>query len=263
MRPSPSGRRRGEGHEALPAFWSRPPGGCRARSSSCSPREGLSGELGESLPLDAERLLLVNARSRPAHNVRLIRRFLHGEGYHWASDLSEETGGARHLAAGRPPRTGILEGDAARLAASCGTSPTVRDLLGDAAGGPAPLHGAAAVRRRQHLPLGRAHRDPHPEGRRRPGERPAAGPAPEAGGGAGRLGGRGRGLHPGHRYAQGAQAARPRQRALLELQLPGRAHHARQPALRRRLPDDAEGRPPLRAGRPAGWSKCSRRSWAP
>ena len=40
--------------------------------------------------IDESRLLWVNARSRASQNVRLVRRFLHGEGYRWASDLDEE-----------------------------------------------------------------------------------------------------------------------------------------------------------------------------
>jgi two-component system NtrC family sensor kinase len=78
-------------------------------------RQGLSDGAAGALPLDMQRLLLVNARSRPAHNVRLIRRFLHGEGYRWASDLAEESGahGASLLDGARAP--GLAEGETARV----------------------------------------------------------------------------------------------------------------------------------------------------
>ena len=52
--------------------------------------DGLARPELDSDLVEDSRLLWVNARSRASQNLRLIRRFLHGEGYSWASDLDDE-----------------------------------------------------------------------------------------------------------------------------------------------------------------------------
>ncbi len=118
----------GEDHEALAGLLEQAAGRLPGSKFIVFAREGLSGETLGELPLDAERLLVVNSRSRPAHNVRLIRRFLHGEGYHWASDLSERTGEPGTSLLDGPRRTGVLEGYAARLNGFVRDLSNVRDL---------------------------------------------------------------------------------------------------------------------------------------
>jgi len=82
------------------------------------PSEGLDSAL-----VSDGRLLWVDARSHEAQNMRLLRSFLHGDGYSWASDLGDKTRrGVSLLEA--TPGAGGPDGESAKIAAF------VKDLSG-------------------------------------------------------------------------------------------------------------------------------------
>ena len=77
-------------------------------------RDGLARPESASDFVEESRLLWTGTRSRASENLKLIRRFLQGEGYRWASDLDDE--GARSASLlDTARRTEGPDGEATRL----------------------------------------------------------------------------------------------------------------------------------------------------
>ena len=220
----------------------------------------------KAIPSDLEqalagRLLRLEGEIALSKNIEKVRRFLRGEGYSWASDLGA-AGDRDDVAAGGD---GSLLGGRQDTAAQ---HPPVRQR-------PFAVHRAdqpmlqEALRRYLDMlqcDAGSIYLwDEHTEtlileAARGAGERPAGRPAPEARRRAGRLGGGGGEpiLVTDSRKVHKLRGRR--QQPLQQLQLHRGADHARRAAVRRRLPDHAEGQPAVRAGGPARWRRRSRRS---